>query len=276
MRSKCRRYSSSSAPRFPRWACSTSRRTAFAGVRLTTAFGPWLATEVLLPADPRGLTPEAEAVSGAAEADPALARVPLQIHDSRQRQGVAAVLSVDLERAILRGAQSLLELLSRGDLHVRAHDLAPFEADLDADALGFSHSTPAPRALRAPRPGARTRPRGRRGRDAAPRRSARRPRPRAAAAARGDRAPRRRRGACPARGSRGTCRHACRHRAGAAARHGRHRRERPPPRRPARAPSRAARARRRRRAGTSRPPRPDRPPPPRDGESRSPPPPGGC
>src|SRR5581483_9722889 len=77
-----------------------------------------------------------------AEADAALAREALHVHDPAERDGVPPVLDVEGERAVLPGREGLLEPVGGGGLDDRAHDLPALEADLDTDAL--SHGRRAP------------------------------------------------------------------------------------------------------------------------------------
>ena len=148
----------------------------------------------------------------AAEADAALSRESLDVDDPRQRERVAPVLGLDLERAVTWPSRAPARARRRSRSRRMRSSPGLLEADLDPDSpLGLSHSPPAPRAPRAWRVGMDEcdlepeQPVGE-----APRRSARRPARPGPRARRGGRSPRTRRGACRGRDWRGTCRPASR------------------------------------------------------------------
>src|SRR4051794_19854851 len=133
MRSKCRRYSSSSASRSPCWPRSTSRRTCsfeplagFAAARVASS-----AITLEMPPAARRLTR-----SRRPEADPALPGEALHVHDPLEGDRVAAVLRIESEGRLARAgtevgrAQRLLQRVCTGRRDQRAHDLAAVEGDL--------------------------------------------------------------------------------------------------------------------------------------------------
>src|SRR5438552_2950810 len=222
MRSKLRRYSSSSAPRSPFWARSTSSRTCLvesAAVAAAAAVG--LAIKCGMPASVRPLTPSSAGCRP--EADSGFLREPLDVGDALKGDRVPPVVGLEGEcgvagaRAELGGAEHLLELVGARRSDERAHHLPAVEADFYADSLRASQGRPPRRERRVPSPDGRTRPRGRTILPAAARRSDR-PRP-----ARGHpglparRTPRTRRGACRGRAWRESGRRVCPQRAARAA-----------------------------------------------------------
>src|SRR5580765_7595321 len=74
--------------------------------------------------------PERSSNSAAAEADAAFARIPLDVHDARERDRVPPVLGVDLHGAADAAVQRLLHLVGRARLNVGAHHLPAVEGDL--------------------------------------------------------------------------------------------------------------------------------------------------
>src|SRR5215212_3018199 len=126
MRSKCRRYSSSSASRSPCCPRSTRRRTcsfdALAAVAAARVASSAITPGMPLPARrlTRGRSPEA---------DPAFAREPLDVHDPLERDGVAAVLGLERQRGLacartnLGRAERLLERVRARGGDEGAHDL---------------------------------------------------------------------------------------------------------------------------------------------------------
>src|SRR5947199_10531779 len=129
MRSKWRRYSSSSASRSPSWARSTSARM-FAVDSVEAAIN------LKVPRVARALTRDR-----GAEADAAFPREPLDIDDALKGDRVAPVLGVEGEGRLARagaevcGAQGLLERIGARRRDQRAHDLATVECDFDPHPL---------------------------------------------------------------------------------------------------------------------------------------------
>src|SRR6266545_6911111 len=99
-----------------------------------------------------------------AEANSALAGIPLHVDDPLQGDRVAAVLGLERERGLscarteVGGAEGLLECISARRRDERPHDLAAVEGDLDTNPLLFSQWRPPPREPRGRNPDGRTRP----------------------------------------------------------------------------------------------------------------------
>src|SRR5207302_8103113 len=109
----------------------------------------------------------------AAEADVALAREALDVHDAAQRDEVLPVGRLESHDSVAAAGESPLELVRGGDGHQSAHELAAVEGDLEPN-LGLMHRRPPRRGRRGWRRDGRMRPRARRGPGAARRRSTRR------------------------------------------------------------------------------------------------------
>src|SRR5579864_1474351 len=131
MRSKCMRYSSSSASRSPCWARSTRRRTFTSAGRLI---------RLCFPAPPTGLTPG----SGGGEADPARAVEAPEVRDLGNHHMVRAFVGVEDDDPGPVLVQRPLQLVSRLQGHERPDHLSALEPDLDSNPLAASHPTPPP------------------------------------------------------------------------------------------------------------------------------------
>src|SRR4051812_9994514 len=130
MRSKWRRYSSSSASRSPCCARSTSARIS----------GPRSVPLVPASAIPMDRAPpdagrNALGARPGSEAEPRFAGEALEVVDPAQDDRVADVVGLDRERAVLARDERLLEVLGRLHGHEHVHHLPALEADLDPDVL---------------------------------------------------------------------------------------------------------------------------------------------
>src|SRR5213083_31014 len=136
MRSKWRRYSSSSASRSPSCARATS-------ARMSAVDSVEAVINLKVPRVARALTRDR-----GAEADAAFPREPLDVDDALEGDGVAPVLGVEGEGRLARPgtdvcrAQSLLERVGARRRHERPHDLPAVEGDLDPHPLCASQLTP--------------------------------------------------------------------------------------------------------------------------------------
>src|SRR5512133_2523828 len=125
MRSKWRRYSSSSASRSPSCARATSARMS-----AVDSFEAAINLRV-----PRAAS--ARTRDRGAEADAAFPREPLDVDDALERDGVAPVLGVESEGRLarpgpdVRDAQGLLQRVGARRRDQRAHDLPAVKRDLD-------------------------------------------------------------------------------------------------------------------------------------------------
>src|SRR2546429_1630042 len=157
MRSKCIRYSSSSACRSSCCARSTRRRTsAFESLtgRGTSRVASSAITETMPRSEREVTRKRSRGLRSRAETDPALAGEPLYVDHPLQRDRVPAVLGLQRQRGLagpcaqLRRAERLLERIGTGRQDEGAHDLPAVERNLDPDPFSFNHLRPPPKERR--------------------------------------------------------------------------------------------------------------------------------
>src|SRR5580765_4766023 len=149
MRSKWRRYSSSSASRSP--SCARATRARMSAVDSLEA-----AIYSEMPDRAKRLTR-----GGRPEADAAFAGEPLDVDDPLEGNRVAPVLGLERKSRLARAGpngrrtQRLFEGICARRRDQRAHDLPAVEGDFYTHTVGTSQLKPPPRERRGRNPGGR-------------------------------------------------------------------------------------------------------------------------